>query len=127
MKNRKKVNIDKVEISLDIEHFSSIPKNQEKRRFFRGPAPHEYVRKLIYQLQIYADKHEMGRFEHETVREWFQRLGFINHEDLLLAYEDVRYGNVVISKSEANHFEGVIADLKREIKQQTKIENDREV
>jgi len=127
IKKKSKTKTDTIELSEDvIEHVPSLLKKKRKSRFFRGPAPHEYVRKLIYHLQIYADKNEMGRYEHETVREWFERVEFPVNEEFLLAYENVRYGNGVLVKSEASHFEGIIADLKKEIKERSKLKKESE-
>jgi hypothetical protein len=127
IKNKNKTKTDKIVLAnLVIEHEPSLFKKNRKSRFFRGPAPQEYVRKLIYQLQIYADKNEMGRYEHETVREWFKRLGFPINEEFLVAYENVRYGNGVLARSEATQFEGIITDLKREIKEQSKLKKENE-
>ncbi|MBP0726464.1 hypothetical protein J5Y03_14985 [Bacillus sp. RG28] len=122
IKKKSKTKTDMIKSSeFVIEHVPSFLKKNKKSRFFRGPAPHEYVRKLIYQLQIYADKNEMGRYEHETVKEWFKRVELPINEEFLLAYENVRYGQGVLARSEASHFESIIADLKRKIKERSKL------
>jgi len=113
-------------LNIQLERSLVLAKKKSKLRFFRRPAPQEYIRKLIYQLQIYADKNEMGRFEQETVREWFNRVGFPINEEFLIAYENVRYGKSVLPRSEAAHFEGIIADLKRVIRERSKLKNETE-
>jgi hypothetical protein len=106
--------------TIQLSHIPITAKFGKKRSFFREPAPQEYIRKLFYQLHIYADKYHLGRYHHETIREWFQRVGFQSNEELFLAYESVRYGNGNILKSDASHLEEVIQDIKREIKERNK-------
>lgn len=106
--------------NIKLEYIPATVKTNKKRRFLREPAPNEYIRKLFYQLQIYADKHEMGRYEHETIREWFQRVDFPKNDELFLAYENVRYGKGQMNKEDALHFEVVIQGIKREIKERNK-------
>lgn len=112
------VKLDKV-LSLEMEHSPTLLKMEKKRRFFREPPPQEYIRKLFFQLQIYAEKHGMGRYDHETIREWFNRVGFQTNEELILAYESVRYGGGVIPKRDAKHYEEMIQKIKNDIKERT--------
>jgi hypothetical protein len=106
--------------TIQLSHMPLTAKVGKKLSFFREPAPQEYIRKLFYQLHIYADKYHLGRYHHETIREWFQRVGFQSNEELFLAYESVRYGNGNILKSDASHLEEMIQDIKREIKERNK-------
>lgn len=98
----------------------------KKGVFFREPAPNDYIRKLFYQLQIYSEKYGYGRFEHETMREWFDRVNFQKNEELFLAYDHVRYGGKVIHKHDAKFLEEFIRNLKREMKERIKKEKDKE-
>ncbi|WP_442593870.1 hypothetical protein [Neobacillus sp. D3-1R] len=107
-------------VSLEIEHSPSLLREQRKRRFFREPAPQEYLRKLFYQLQVYAEKQGMGRYHHETIREWFERVGFPMDEELFLAYENVRYGGMIIPKDDAKKYELIIQDIKNDLKERTR-------
>lgn len=106
-------------VSLEGEHAPTMLKMEKRRRFFREPAPQEYLRKLFYQLQLYAEKHGLGRYDHETIREWFDRVGFQKNEELFKAYESVRYGGNVILKHDAKHFEDIIQGIKLEMKERT--------
>jgi hypothetical protein len=120
-KKSKKVDPNlKEKLDIHLEHTPLFVKSGKKRRFFREPAPNEYIRKLIYQLDSYADKYHLGRYHYETIREWFERVGFQKNEELFLAYESVRYGNVNIQKSEASHLEEVILNIKQDIKERNK-------
>jgi len=104
---------------LEIDQLSFKENRKIKRRFFNQSAPSEHIRKLIFQLQKFALKHDLGRLEHETLNEWFQRAEFGHHQDLLHAYEQVRYGNGILAYHE-KHYEKEFQTLKKEIKDRTK-------
>jgi hypothetical protein len=112
--------------SLEFKRTPSATSTVKKGIFFREPAPNDYLRKLFYQLQIYSEKYGFGRFEHETMREWFERVGFQKNEELFLAYDLVRYGGKVIHKHEAKFLEEIIRNLKRDMKEKIKKEKDKE-
>jgi hypothetical protein len=103
-----------------INHAPLVSGPRKRRTFFREQPPSEYLRRLFYQLHIFAHKNGMGRFQHETIREWFERVQLQSNEELFLAYESVRYGKREIPKDEAIHFEEVIQELKNEIKTRNK-------
>jgi hypothetical protein len=105
---------------IQLEHNPLSGKQGSKTSFFREPAPNEYMRKLIYQLDQFAGKYHLGRYHHETIREWFHRVGFAENEQLFLAYEKVRYGDINLPKSEAVQFEAFISEVKRGIKERHK-------
>ncbi|MEH6936469.1 DUF4129 domain-containing protein [Bacillus sp. JJ664] len=104
---------------LEIDQLSFKENRKIKRRFFNQSAPSEHIRKLIFQLQKFALKHDLGRHEHETLNEWFQRAEFQQHQDLLHAYEQVRYGNGKLEHNE-KYYEKEFQTLKKEIKDRTK-------
>ncbi|WP_088072885.1 hypothetical protein [Gottfriedia luciferensis] len=88
-KIEKQTNQQKIETEI-----SSIPKTLiRKKRFFNQKAPSEQIRKLIFQLQKYALKNRMGRLPNETLKEWLHRIQFTNADELVNAYDSVRYGN----------------------------------
>lgn len=107
---------------LEIEQISIKENTKMKRRFFKQSAPSEQIRKLIFQLQKFALKHNQGRLEHETINEWFGRAQFQQHQDLLHAYEQVRYGNGQLEHNE-KHYENEFQKLKKEIKNRDREEN----
>ncbi len=104
---------------LEIEQISFKANTKIKRRFFNQSAPSEHIRKLIFQLQKFALKHDLGRHEHETINEWFQRAQFQQHQELLHAYEQVRYGNGILEHNE-KYYEKEFQTLKQEIKDRVK-------
>jgi len=108
--------------SLEIEQISFKENIKVKRRFFNYSAPSEHIRKLIFQLQKFALKHDLGRYEHETINEWFQRAEFQEHQDLLHAYEQVRYGDGILAHNE-KYYEKEFQTLKQVIKDRTKDKN----
>lgn len=106
--------------TIMLKHTPTTATLGRKGRFFKEPAPQEYIRKLLFQFQIYADKHHLGRYHHETMREWFVRVGFKQNEELFLAYDNVRYGKEDLQKKDAIHLEEVIKDIKRDIQERKK-------
>jgi hypothetical protein len=117
-KNRSLVdNYSPKSVLTEMIHEEWTAKNGRKRRFFRQPTPQEYMRKLFLQLHMTAEKYHIGRQQHETIQEWFQRVGFSSHHELFQAYESVRYGKNDIQKEDAVHLEQVITNLKREMKE----------
>jgi hypothetical protein len=107
-------------VKLKIDHTPASISIENKTGFFRVRDPHEYVRKLFYQFQFFAENHGVGRYEHETIREWFERVGFQKNEDLFHAYECVRYGGEVIHKQDAKRYENMIREIKLEVKERNK-------
>ncbi|MBS8263251.1 hypothetical protein DYI25_02225 [Mesobacillus boroniphilus] len=58
----------------------------------RTVVPSNLIRKEIFQLEKYAYKKELGRLNHEDVKEWFERLGIHYEPRTIQTYERVRYG-----------------------------------
>ncbi|MFB7139729.1 hypothetical protein ACFCYN_08770 [Gottfriedia sp. NPDC056225] len=86
------------EIGIEYE---SIPESMRiKRRLFKANAPTDQIRKLIFQLQKYASKHKMGRHNGETLNEWFKRIQISNEDELINAYNSVRYGKAELKDIE---------------------------
>jgi len=100
---------------VEIEYASSNLSKKQKKRFFKHSAPSEPIRKLIFQLQKYASKHNMGRQNHETIKEWFIRNNFPIPVQLLNDYDNVRYGNGTLIGNE-KEYEDEIQKIKQEIK-----------
>jgi MFS family permease len=119
-KKSKIVDEKPVENTIHLQHTPVLSKMRKKNRLFADPTPQEYMRKLIHQLDAFAGKYHLGRQHHETIREWFSRVGFQENEALFNAYESVRYGNVNIGKNDASQFEVVIQNIKRDIKEKNK-------
>ncbi|MUK89971.1 hypothetical protein GMD78_16490 [Ornithinibacillus sp. L9] len=55
------------------------------------------VRKVIYQFEHYAAKHQKGRKHFETIEEWLRRIGYNAN---LEVYQKVRYGDIDVSDKE---------------------------
>jgi len=112
-------NIDTVETTgiVNVEFLSPSGGTKRHRRFFGTSSPQEYLRKLVYDLQIFADKHGNGRKEYETLREWFERTDFPSQEDFFNAYDHIRYGKGVLLKKDARHFEELVEKVKKDIKE----------
>ncbi|PEJ56288.1 hypothetical protein CN692_18300 [Bacillus sp. AFS002410] len=81
--------------------YETIPESMRiKRRLFKANAPTDHIRKLIFQLQKYASKHKMGRHNGETLNEWFKRIQISNEDELINAYNSVRYGKAELKDIE---------------------------
>jgi hypothetical protein len=77
-------------------------------------APENYIRKEIFQLEKYAHKKELGRFTHEDVKEWFDRLKIQYDPRTIQKYERVRYGDHLDEKSDG-WFKEEIKKIKKQI------------
>ena len=82
-----------------------------KRR--RPAVPDNLIRKEIFHLEKYANKKELGRLQHEDVREWFDRLGIQYDLRTIQEYEKVRYGENLVE-----HMDGWFKDEIKAIKKQ---------
>lgn len=118
-------NISHKKSSIQIERTYSLSSSARKRGR-REPEPNAYLRKLFYYLQTDCERYGFGRLEHETIREWFDRVGFQKNEELFIAYDSVRYGTKEIKPSEAKHLEKAVQGIKREMKERLKEEKGKE-
>ncbi|PGM55018.1 hypothetical protein [Bacillus sp. AFS053548] len=109
----------KQEISIE---YNAIPEHKRKKiRFFKHSAPTEQIRKLIFQLQKYASKYKMGRHQNETLKEWLERIQIPNEDELINAYNSVRYGKGEIKDIEK--YEEQVKRIKDRIKSKNKEED----
>lgn len=86
-------------------------KNAQRKRTY----PIEKVRKLILDLELLSAKKGKGRLHSETVEEWLARNQFLNNQ-LVEAYEKVRYGESILSESESQLCEEIVKQLKAELR-----------
>ncbi|MFA1819120.1 hypothetical protein ACDX78_02755 [Virgibacillus oceani] len=92
---------------LDL-HSPSSSFSQWRNRLFNKPV--HPVRKMVYQFERTAAKHQMGRRRSETIEAWLKRIGMVVDFNV---YQKVRYADADVSESEAK-------ELKEKIK---KMEN----
>lgn len=88
----------------------------EEKQSVRIAPPLQLVRRHVFQLERYADRHKKGRESFETWQEWLTRIG-INKTSLAI-YEKVRYGEAEISEKELQAFEQDIRETKKQMKDQ---------
>ncbi|WP_077622218.1 hypothetical protein [Sediminibacillus massiliensis] len=75
--------------------------------------PKNSVRRLFYDFEKFAVSAGCGRKKHETIEEWFNRIGLsANHVDL---YQKVRYGEIQLTEMEIREFKKSINGLKDRI------------
>lgn len=72
------------------------------------------IRKEIFQLEKYAHKKELGRLNHEDVKEWFDRLNLQYDPRTVLTYERVRYGEQFVEITDG-WFKDEIKKVKKQI------------
>lgn len=77
--------------------------NQQSMLYDYSSARDE-VRKSFEQFEKEAQTFKFNRLHGETVKEWFQRMGWEQNDNILSTYNDVRYGSRVPSESEHNLF-----------------------
>jgi hypothetical protein len=118
-------NISHKKSNVQLERTYSLSSTARKRTR-REPEPNAYLRKLFYYLQTDCERYGFGRLEHETIREWFDRVGFQRNEELFIAYDSVRYGTKEIKPSEARHLEKAVQNIKREMKEKMKDDKGKE-
>lgn len=96
--------------------FAPLADNTEEKHSVPIAPPVQLVRKHVFQLERYADRHKKGRESFETWQEWLSRIGI--NETSLGVYEKVRYGEVEISEKELQAFEQDIRETKKQMKDQ---------
>lgn len=77
-------------------------------------APENHIRKEVFQLEKYAHKKELGRLNHEDVKEWFERLRIQYDPRTIQTYEKVRYGEH-LDESSDGWFKDEIKNVKKQI------------
>jgi hypothetical protein len=96
--------------------FTPLADKSEENQSVRIMPPVQLVRKHVFQLERYANRHKKGRRSSETWQEWLTRIGI--PDTSLSIYEKVRYGEADISKKELQAFEQDIREAKKQIKDQ---------
>jgi len=86
-------------------------------------APENHIRKEIFQLEKYAHKKELGRLNHEDVKEWFDRLSIQYDPRTIQTYEKVRYGEQLEEKSDG-WFKDEIKKVKKQINALEKVKKE---
>ncbi|MDQ0159836.1 DUF4129 domain-containing protein [Alkalibacillus salilacus] len=95
-----------------------------KRKEKMTPPEHE-IRRAYFDLEKWAAKQDLGRYQFETTYEWLKRLGIAQEIDYatIRVYEQVRYGDVQAVEGDFKHFKQKLEDLKGTMKQRLIDEN----
>ena len=102
--------------SLLIRSKSSDMVNSGRSIFRRRQKPpKDYVRKLFYDLENIGAKKKLGRHSAETAKQWFDRVGLSEHDDVIQSYEKVRYDETSLSKEEIEKYDIVIKEIKEKL------------
>ncbi|WP_156424475.1 hypothetical protein [Bacillus sp. FJAT-27445] len=93
-------------------------KGKAKRR--KPNPPENMLRREIFSLEYFARKNGFGRFESETVGEWWNRIEIPSNQSLVGLYEAVRYGNFQVGLSDLELARRELKGIKELIKQRGK-------
>ncbi|NIK11570.1 DUF4129 domain-containing protein [Alkalibacillus almallahensis] len=95
-----------------------------KRKEKVTPPEHE-IRRAYFDLEKWAAKHDIGRYQFETTYEWLKRLGIAQEIDYatIRVYEQVRYGDVQDLEGDLKQFKQKLEGLKGTMKQRLIDEN----
>ena len=94
---------------------SDMVKSDQSMFRRRQKPPKDYVRKLFYDLENIGAKKKLGRHSTETARQWFDRVGLSDHDDVIQSYEKVRYDETSLSKEEIEKYDIVIKEIKEKL------------
>ncbi|MEH7334813.1 hypothetical protein V7161_19410 [Neobacillus drentensis] len=79
--------------------------------------PEDSIRKEIFELEIFAQKLQLGRFPFENLQEWFNRVGIIELNETIEIYEKVRYGGLLSSMDDQNMIKKDVFLIKQKLKE----------
>jgi hypothetical protein len=89
-------------------------KTEEQRQLlYDYSSARDEVRKTFEQFEKEAQEYKLSRMHGETVKEWFARMGWKQHEMILSIYNDVRYGSRTPSEIEHSTFNQEIEQIKK--------------
>lgn len=101
------------------EQTNKVEQLDKRRQFFRRIVNRRKdkldhpVRKLMYQLEKRAAKHQLGRRSYESIEEWFTRIGV---EGDSIVYQKVRYGQLDVTVEEVEQLKAVLRLLEQKLK-----------
>ncbi|WP_223595150.1 hypothetical protein [Neobacillus bataviensis] len=103
---------NKVEVSEGVfsGKLTSFLRKKEK-------PPEDSIRKEIFELEIFAQKLQLGRFPFENLQEWFNRVGIRELNETIEIYEKVRYGGLLSSMDDQNMIKKDIHLIKQKLKE----------
>ena len=104
--------LKKRKITIDIMKMTSYsfqPFGLNKRKIIKNQDLNllstKNVVRLVYQeFEKDADLAKSSRLAGETVKEWFQRMGWEQDNQLITTYDKVRYGSLTITEEESRQF-----------------------
>jgi hypothetical protein len=94
-----KVDVQEAMLNSPIQIHRDNLVEEKKFSFFNRKVrvPDNPIRKMVFQFEKKAVKHNKGRKVHETIEDWFKRIGI---EADINVYQGVRYGHLNVSDSE---------------------------
>ncbi|WP_047983715.1 hypothetical protein [Ornithinibacillus californiensis] len=110
-------------INVDVElaekkspipiHREAIVENESKSIFKRRKKePNNPIRKMVFQFERKATKFNKGRKSHETIEDWFKRIGV---EADINIYQRVRYGDRKVSENEQQALKSQLKSMEQVI------------
>lgn len=86
----------------------------------RRKSPNHPIRKLMFEFELKAAKRKLGRMHHESIENWFNRLGLEGNAQV---YQKVRYGEKPASREEEASLKKLLNSLEKTL-EEIKIEEE---
>lgn len=78
--------------------------------------PENKIRREIFNFERLAHKLKLERIAHESLEEWWVRIGLTATDDIIERYEKVRYGDMTVSSEDLAYFKKEMNELKQKLK-----------
>lgn len=110
---KRKITIDR----MKMPSYSFQPLGLNKRKIIKKEnlnhlSTTNVVRLAYQEFEKDADLAKSSRLAGETVKEWFQRMGWEQNNQLIMTYDKVRYGSLTIPEEESRQFVETINKIK---------------
>ena len=110
---KRKINIDVMKMpSYSFQPFGINKRNIIKNQNLNLLSTTNIVRMAYQQFEKDAELAKSSRLAGETVKEWFQRMGWEQNNQLIMTYEKVRYGSLTIPEEESRQFVETLNKIK---------------
>ncbi|MFC0015973.1 MULTISPECIES: DUF4129 domain-containing protein [Allobacillus] len=114
---KKSKTADEEKMQMETEklsfRFSDLKENLKRK------APKSEIRKAFFELERWAAKRKLGRYDDETVEQWLHRLQLDTNRyaDVIDFYQTVRYGEQHLTEDEKRQYTDQLIELKNTLKQ----------
>lgn len=106
-------NIQPDEVKDDGRFFGKVFKRRKLK-------PNHPIRKIVYDFERKASKAKLGRMSHESIENWFERIGL---EGDIQVYQKVRYGEQSTTVEEEDKLRNMIKLFEQNLLKNNKVDN----